>query len=116
MTRAGDRRLISWTNTCLLDEEGRVAYVVGTGLDVTATRRTEQKRRQAKRRSRRAVAVRRRGDGVPLPADERERLAALRSYGVLDTPPEEVYDDLVRLAAMVCETPIAAIRLVDGDR
>jgi diguanylate cyclase (GGDEF)-like protein/PAS domain S-box-containing protein len=53
---------------------------------------------------------------VPVPVDEEARLASLHSYRVLDTPHEEVFDDLVRLAAMICETPMAAISLVDDDR
>ncbi len=50
------------------------------------------------------------------PANENERLQALRSFGVLDTPPEETFDDLVALAAYVCQAPIAVISLVDEDR
>ena len=51
-----------------------------------------------------------------VPPDEAERLAALLSYEVLDTLPERVFDDLVRLAANLCGTPIAAVSLVDSDR
>ena len=53
---------------------------------------------------------------VPLPLDEEERLYALRAYRVLDTAPELRFDDLTRLAAMVCEVPIAAISLIDDER
>ena len=50
-------------------------------------------------------------------ADEvRRRVAALRSMAVLDTPPEEGFDALTRLAANVCSTPIAIVSLIDGDR
>ena len=52
----------------------------------------------------------------PRPADDAARLAVLRSYGVLDTDPEQEYDDLVALAAAVCGTTTAAITLVDEDR
>ncbi len=45
-----------------------------------------------------------------------ERLAALRGYAVLDTGHESDFDDLVALAAAVCQVPIAAISLVDSDR
>ena len=45
-----------------------------------------------------------------------ERLDALRSYDVLDTPYEDHFDDVVDLVAEVCETPIALISLVDGHR
>ncbi|GAA0487623.1 sensor histidine kinase [Paractinoplanes deccanensis] len=47
---------------------------------------------------------------------EQERLAALRGYQVLDTPPESDFDDLVELAAQLCRTPTAAISLVDEHR
>jgi EAL domain-containing protein (putative c-di-GMP-specific phosphodiesterase class I) len=47
---------------------------------------------------------------------EAQRLAALRSYGVLDTPDDEAFDSLTRLAARVCQAPISLISLVDTDR
>lgn len=53
---------------------------------------------------------------APKPANEAERLAALRSYQVLDTLPEESYDDLTFVAAEMCQTPIAIISLVDDCR
>jgi PAS domain S-box-containing protein len=53
---------------------------------------------------------------APLPPNEAERLAALRSFGILDTPPELAYDELSALAAYICQTPIALISLVDEDR
>ena len=49
------------------------------------------------------------------PADEAARLAALERYQVLETP-EQDFDDLARLAAHVCGTPIALVSLVDADR
>jgi diguanylate cyclase (GGDEF)-like protein/PAS domain S-box-containing protein len=51
-----------------------------------------------------------------LPQNETSRLQALRRYAVLDTPPEQPFDDLTKLAASVCETPMAALSLVDSDR
>jgi len=50
------------------------------------------------------------------PANEAQRLQALRSFHVLDTPAEKAFDDLVRLASYICETPIAAVSFVDEDR
>ena len=48
--------------------------------------------------------------------DETKRLAALRRYRILDTEPERAFDDLTLLASRICNTPIAAITLIDRDR
>ena len=53
---------------------------------------------------------------APVPKNEKKRLNVLWQYDVLDTVPEEVFDDLTDLAAHICETPIALISLVDEDR
>ena len=53
---------------------------------------------------------------APIPADEDERLAALRELLLLDTPPEERFDRLARFAAEQLDTPIALLTLVDGQR
>lgn len=53
---------------------------------------------------------------APLPADENARLAALRRYHILDTPPEQAYDDLTLLAARLTDTPIALVNFVDSAR
>ncbi len=53
---------------------------------------------------------------APLPSNEDERLNILFSYKVLDTPPEQAFDDLTLLAAQICQTPIAIITLVDEAR
>lgn len=45
-----------------------------------------------------------------------ERLAALHSYNILDTPREDDFDDIVELAAKVCGTPISVVNLIDADR
>ena len=49
-------------------------------------------------------------------SDEKARLAALRRYAVLDTPPEAPFDRIARLAARLFEAPIALVTLVDEDR
>jgi hypothetical protein len=54
--------------------------------------------------------------GVAVEWQEGDRLAALKRYGILDTPCEPEFDDLVRLAAQVCEAPVAVISLVDDRR
>ncbi|WP_187144299.1 sensor histidine kinase [Microvirga massiliensis] len=50
------------------------------------------------------------------PSWNEKRLAALRSYSILDTPPEPEFDDLVRLAARACHAPVALITLVEERR
>jgi signal transduction histidine kinase len=51
-----------------------------------------------------------------LPQNEPERLKRLADYGILDTVSEAEYDDIVRLAAQICQTPIALISLIDESR
>jgi GAF domain-containing protein len=53
---------------------------------------------------------------VPIPKDEPERLVDLRSYKILDTLPEDEFDNITLLASQICNTPIAVISLVDSDR
>src|SRR5262249_29093729 len=56
------------------------------------------------------------GAEPPRPPNEEGRLETLRSYRILDTDPEQAFDDLAFLAAHVCGAPIALITLVDADR
>lgn len=53
---------------------------------------------------------------TPVPENENERLAALRSFDLLDTAPEFALDDITLLASRICGTPIAMISLVDEHR
>lgn len=53
---------------------------------------------------------------VSKPSNETKRLEALRRYRILDTAAETAFDDFSRLAALICETPIALITLIDADR
>ena len=55
-------------------------------------------------------------ESVPVPANEVQRIAALKSYNILDSLPEKSFDDLAQLAAIICETPGAMITFVDSDR
>ncbi len=50
------------------------------------------------------------------PWSEADRVAALRDYGILDTPREETFDGVVRLIARVFDAPIAVVNLIDTDR
>jgi hypothetical protein len=52
----------------------------------------------------------------PIPANEAARLRTLRAYKILDTKPEERFDELTRLAALICGVPISLISLIDTDR
>lgn len=52
----------------------------------------------------------------PVPKNEDERLRALARYDILDTPPEESFDRITRLAAELFDAPIALVSLVDRDR
>ena len=52
----------------------------------------------------------------PIPFNERERLASLADYEILDTEPEQAYDDLATLAASICRTPTALVSFVDHRR
>jgi anti-sigma regulatory factor (Ser/Thr protein kinase) len=51
-----------------------------------------------------------------MAVDEAARLATLREYRILDTEPEQSFDDLTLLASHICGTPIALLSLVDADR
>lgn len=50
------------------------------------------------------------------PAVLAERLAALEGYGVLDTPAEQGFDDIVLLATQLCQAPVALVSLIETDR
>lgn len=53
---------------------------------------------------------------APIPANEQERLAALRKLKILDTPPEEQYDRITRIAAHLFGVPISTVTLVDSNK
>ncbi|MGH8234956.1 MAG: sensor histidine kinase [Rhodanobacteraceae bacterium] len=50
------------------------------------------------------------------PPDQAKRLAVLRSYGILDTPVEGAFEDITRIASLVCQAPIAVVSLIDEHR
>lgn len=54
-------------------------------------------------------------DNLPF-INETDRLRALEELSLLDTVPEEMFDDITNIASTICETPIALISLVDKER
>lgn len=48
--------------------------------------------------------------------NEKQRLAAVKKYKLLDTMPEETYDDITSIVANICDVPIALITLIDEER
>ena len=50
------------------------------------------------------------------PNNEAARLQALREYSLLDTLPEQDFEDITKIASEICQTPIALITLIDSDR
>jgi hypothetical protein len=50
------------------------------------------------------------------PPNEAERLAAVRRYDILDTPPDGAFDRITRIAARLFDVPIAIVSIVDHDR
>jgi GAF domain-containing protein len=53
---------------------------------------------------------------VVMPKTDAARVAALEKYAILDTDPEQSFDDLTLLASFICKTPIALISIVDEKR
>ena len=53
---------------------------------------------------------------APIPDNDEQRLAELYRYDILDTGDEAEFDDLTRLAAQICDVPIALVSLTDKDR
>ena len=49
-------------------------------------------------------------------SEERHRLEALQSLDILDTPEEPEFDELIKLASEICDTPVSLISLIDKDR
>jgi len=49
-------------------------------------------------------------------SDAAKRLAALQEYNIMDTPPEEAFDDLTLLTSFICSTPMAMVTLLDSER
>lgn len=54
--------------------------------------------------------------GIEIPENDEARVSAVRSYEILETPPEQEFDDLTRLAAMITRSPVAYISIFDDAR
>ena len=52
----------------------------------------------------------------PTSPREAERLAAVRRYDILDTPPDGAFDRITRVAARLFDVPISIVSIVDEDR
>ena len=52
----------------------------------------------------------------PNPTNETDRLRALKQLQILDTEAEKDFDDLVRLASLICNTKMSLIGLIDENR
>lgn len=55
-------------------------------------------------------------ENLPIPDNEKGRLAALKEYNILDSLPEEEFDRLTKLVSVVCGVPISLITLLDEER
>ncbi len=51
-----------------------------------------------------------------IPEEDVKRVEALKAYSILDTLPEQEYDDITLLASQICNTPVSLISLIDDNR
>ncbi len=72
ITRSGERRLISWANRPILDDAGNMSSLMGTGVDITDSRRTEEALRASEARYR--TLMRNAPEAIVVADVERSRL------------------------------------------
>lgn len=53
---------------------------------------------------------------APLPNNEAERLDALARYAIIESAPEQLYEDVTALASSICGTPMSLVTFVEADR
>ncbi|WP_040507252.1 hybrid sensor histidine kinase/response regulator [Leptospira wolbachii] len=53
---------------------------------------------------------------APLPKNEAARLSALKGLEILDTPEEEMFDEITKMASLICDVPISLVSLIDETR
>jgi len=115
VSKDGRRRLIAWSNSALLDNEGSVEYVIGTGIDITGRKRAEEALQKAhdeleQRVEERTREIERRGQ---VAESLRDILAILNSNRPLD----EILNYIVAQASWLSGSDASAIyRLQDNDR
>ncbi|MBI4783813.1 MAG: response regulator [Oscillatoriophycideae cyanobacterium NC_groundwater_1537_Pr4_S-0.65um_50_18] len=113
VTRGGDRRLISWTNTVLLDAQGQTKYIISTGIDITEQKRAEAELRQTEEKYRSIFENSIVGifqttpDGRVLSAN----LALAKIYGYAS--PQEFISSLSNIAEQVYVDPAQRYALVE---
>lgn len=53
---------------------------------------------------------------APVPENEKDRLKALERYKIMDTLPEQEFEDIAKLASYICNVPIAHVSFIDEER
>ncbi|MCA9873562.1 MAG: PAS domain S-box protein [Anaerolineales bacterium] len=102
LTRQGERRLIAWTSAPLLDENGRVAHILSTGIDITSQKQTEAERSRllAAEHEQRLIA---------------ETLAEATLSLAVQTRPEDLLDQILNQVQRIVPFAAAHIMLLAGD-
>src|ERR1700679_2601988 len=77
---------------------------------------TAENRRRTREKSVNGTGDHPQSDSHPAVDLEAARLDALGSYRILDTAAEPMFDDLTRLAAQICDTPISLLAFIDVNR